>query len=279
MKQRTRTLLTVLLVAVFAGSSAMLLRQHIGNRQAEEAYSQAQQLASRQQEPTDPTQTIPAETEPQVTQPPEMIWVPAEVEEEDPHMTELAQLDLSALREVNEDVLGWIRIPGTKVDYPFLQGEDNEYYLKTTWDFKKWDSGSIFLECENSPDMTDFNTIVYGHNMNNGSMFASIRQYANQNYFEKHPYIYLLTDEGVWRYEIFSSYRASVESPAYGLSFRQRETRENFVAAALENSVIETGIVPELTDRILTLSTCSGAGYSTRWVVHGRLAMVEVEKT
>ena len=92
-----------------------------------------------------------------------------------------------------------------------------------------------------------------------------------------HPYIYLTTDAGVYRYEVFSSYKADVDGETYGLSFELVKTKARFLLHALENSVIDTGIMPDVTDRILTLSTCSGAGYTTRWVVHARLKMVEVE--
>lgn len=275
MKRRTRKYLTLLLAAVLLCSTGLLLRQYLSDQNAEAIYREAQLLAVSE---TVPAETTPPETVPETTALPEMRWVPAEVEEEDPHMTELAVLDLSALREVNPDVVGWIRIPGTKVDYPFLQGEDNTYYLKRTWNNTPLGAGSIFLECQNSRELTDFNTIVYGHNMNNGSMFNSIRQYAAQSYYEEHPYIYILSDAGVWRYEVFSSYRAPVDAFTYGLSFRQQETRETFLTSALESSVIETGVIPAVTDRIVTLSTCAGGGYSTRWVVHGRLAMVQVEE-
>ncbi len=274
MKPNIRKLLSLLLAVVLVFSMGMMLRQLLSDRDAEEAYQEAQLLVMVE---TVPAETVPPETEPPPTLPPEKVWVPAEVEEEDAHMAEMAEMDLSALREVNPDVVGWIRIPDSKVDYPFLQGEDNQHYLYRTWNNVSVGAGSIFLECRNSRDMTDFNTILYGHNMNNGSMFNSIRQYAAQSYYEEHPYIYVLTDAGVWRYEVFASYQAPVDSITYGLSFRQQETRENFLVSALEKSVIETGITPALTDRILTLSTCSGGSYSNRWVVHGRLEMVEIE--
>ena len=214
-------------------------------------------------------------TEPVITEPEEIRWVPAPVEEEDPHLDTLAETDLDALRQVNEDIIGWILIPDTVINYPLLQGEDNDYYLKHTWQGKKNVAGAIFMEYRNEPDYEDFNTILYGHNMNNGSMFASLRRYAGEKYWKKHPYVYLATDAGVYRYEVFSAYRADVGSTTYGLSFQQEETRKEFLIHALENSKINTGVIPEITDRILTLSTCSGAGYSTRWVVHARLKMVQ----
>ena len=273
MGRRLRKTAKILLALVFLVSTGLMLHRFLGDQQIENTYQHALEVAMEAPPPTQP----PAETVPE-TQPPvvETLWIPEPVEE-DAHMEELAQMDLASLRQVNEDVIGWIRIPDTKIDYPFLQGEDNEYYLKRTWQGHKNGAGSIFLECRNSADMTDFNTILYGHNMKSGAMFAGLRKYTGQSYWEKHPYVYLLTDQGVWRYEIFSAYKAPVDSYAYGLSFQQRETRENFIASALENSQIETGVEPAVTDRILTLSTCSGSGYSTRWVVHARLRMIEVE--
>ena len=272
MEPRMKKRLRMVLAAVFAVSTLLLAGRLLQGAGGEEAYEDA--LAIAMQNPK-PVSAEPKETEPLPTEPREIRWVPAPVEEEDPHLAELAAMDLDALRQINPDVIGWIRIPDTVIDYPLLQGEDNEYYLKHTWEEKKNAVGSIFLECRNSPDLTDYNTIIYGHNMNNGSMFASLRKYAGETYFTQHPYVYLVTDDGVLRYDVFSSYKADVDGVTYGLSFRQEETKAEFLIHALENSSFDAGIVPESQDRILTLSTCSGAGYSTRWVVHARLKMVQ----
>nr|MBQ8244190.1 class B sortase [Oscillospiraceae bacterium] len=268
MNRRLRCALTVVLAVVFLASTGLMLHRQLGDRQVETTYQEALTLAMAAPAPTE----APAETLPPVT---ETVWVPAPVEEPDPHMEELAALDLAALQQVNPDVLGWIRIPDTKIDYPFLQGKDNDYYLKHTWEGRNNAAGSIFLECMNSPDLTDFNSIFYGHNMNSGAMFANLRKYTRQSFWETHPYVYLMTAQGVWRCEIFSAYKAPVDSHTYGLSFQQEETKAHFLATALEESQIETGVEPATTDRILTLSTCSGAGYTTRWVVHARLKMME----
>lgn len=105
-------------------------------------------------------------------------------------------------------------------------------------------------------------------------MFASLRSYSQQSYWEAHPHIYLLVDSGVFRFDIFSAYRAELDSAAYGQSFHQRETREKLLQDAAEQSVIQTEITPGIRDRILPLSTCSGMGHETRWVVQARLKMV-----
>lgn len=271
MKKKIRKYLTVLLLAVFLVSTAMMIRQHFDNQKAADSYSEAQRLASLSQ-PISETEPAPQETQPAETG--ETIWVPAPVED-DSNMESLKDTNLAALREVNEDVVGWILIPGTDVNYPVMQGDDNDHYLEYTWDGKHYAVGSIFLECMNSPGLTDFNTIVYGHNMQNGSMFACLRKYAGQDYWTEHPYVYLASDAGVYRYEVFSAYEAKVGSGTYSLNIQKEETKQAYLDMALNNSEIDTGITPAVTDRVLTLSTCSGAGYSTRWVVHARLQMIE----
>ena len=277
MSRKMRKLLSFLLLAVFLASTTVLLRNFLGFGEGGSEYADAAALAHGEAPAAEaPRETVAAATPTEAPEEPVLVWVPV-LPEEDPEMEALAQTDLEALRQVNPDVVGWIRIPGTKIDYPLLQGEDNEYYLKHTWKGHRNVVGSVFLECKNSPSFTDWNTIVYAHNMNNGTMFAPLHRFKRQEFWQAHPYVYIVTDAGVLRYEIFSSYSAQVDSPAYGLSFRQMETRAEFLAMALEKSQIDAGIVPELTDRILTLSTCSGSGYETRRVVHARLPMVQVE--
>lgn len=277
MKNSVRKIATLLLTLVFLFSMGMYVKQHLEKSSAGSTYTEALALAtsrdSAEEAPPLPEETIPQETQPQV----QLAWIAAPVEEEDPYIQELEQMDLEALREVNPDVVGWIMIPDTKINYPLMQGTDNEYYLERTWDEQKMVTGSIFMECLNSPELTDFNTIIYGHNMRNDSMFGGLRKFGYQEYWEKHPYIYIRSDMGVYRYEIFSSYLAEIDSGTYGLAFSQKETRDRFLANALEETEIKTDIEPEYTDRILTLSTCSGMGYTTRWVVHARLKMMQIE--
>ncbi len=277
MQKTTKKALSALMLAVFLVSTALLIRNVFGYGGGSEDYSDAAELARpetpREEAPTRETVavTVPREA----PEEPVMVWVPAPLPEEDPKIEKLMETDLASLRQVNEDVLGWLHIPGTKIDYPLLQGEDNDYYLKRTWKGHRNPVGSIFLECRNSPDFTDWHTIIYGHNMSDGSMFGSLHRFKSENYWEKHPYVYVVLDAGVLRYEIFSTYSAKVGSSTYGLSFRQMETREEFLSMALEKSQIDTGIVPELTDQIITLSTCSG-NPEYRRVIHARMPMIQV---
>ncbi len=268
MKQSSRRILTVLLALVFLFSMAMFLKQQLANTSGDSSYADALALATSGGSAPEITPEAPTE--------PVLTWVAAPVEEEDPHIQILEDIDLEALRATNPDVVGWILIPDTKINYPLMQGSDNDYYLNHTWEGKKNGVGSIFLEHLNLPDLTDFNTILYGHNMNNGSMFAGIRQYRNQKHWDTHPYVYIRSDQGVYRYEVFSTYLADVDSSTYDLQFTTPEAREAFLNHVQEQSVIPSDIQPELTDRILTLSTCSGRGYTTRWVLHARLKMIQI---
>ncbi len=269
MNRNLKKYLRLLLLAVGLIGLAVVLRQMLLNSQGEQSYTEAAQLAFRPQAAVEIPQ--PQQTE---TLPPE-VWIPASIEEEDPHLETLKALDLEALRAVNPHVIGWILIPETKINYPLMQGEDNDYYLKHTWEGKRNAVGSIFLECQSSPDLTDFNTIVYGHNMNNGSMFAGLRKYSSEWYRQNHPYVYIASDLGVYRYEVFAFYQAPVDSLTYALSFPSDADRTAFLNHAAASAQQDSGIQPEITDRILTLSTCSGAGYTNRWVVQARLKMVK----
>ena len=282
MKSGIRKLLYIAMVAMFLFSTGKVITQWLAEDESNESYAKAEAIAhSSVSTKTEPTQTESPVTEATevATAPtePEILWIPAPLEETDPIIEKLVTIDLDALREVNPEVVGWIRVPNSKINYPIMQGEDNTYYLEHTWEGHENPGGSIFLESRNSPDFTDFNTIIYGHNMASGSMFGELYTFRYQWHYNHNKYVYILTDDGVFRYDIFSSYSAEVDSATYGLSFYQWETRENFIAHALESSDIDTGITPALTDRIITLSTCTGMGYESRRVVQAYLKMIPVD--
>jgi len=274
MKNILRKGLRLIFLTVFVISTVLLAGQLLDKRSGSEAYEEALTVALTQRPEVPPAVSIPASTQPEHTGP---VWIPEPVED-DPQIQEMEKIDLSALREINSDVIGWIRIPDTKVDYPVLQGQDNQFYLKHTWQKEENSVGSVFLESRNKPDFSDYNTIVYAHNMNDGSMFATLSKYTDRQYRNKHPYIYILTDAGVRRYEIFSMYQAHVDDPTYGLSFNQPETKAAFMQHALGKSRYDMDLIPEPEDRILTLSTCSSGGYYKRWVVQARLKMIQIQK-
>ena len=118
---------------------------------------------------------------------------------------------------------------------------------------------------------SDFNTIIYGHRMNNGSMFASLKNYKKQSYWAAHPCVYITDDSGSHKYEIFAAYEVSTAGTTYQIGFSGDQSKQAFIDYCLGQSVIDTGIVPTVYDQILTLSTCTGNGHATRWVVQAVL--------
>lgn len=189
----------------------------------------------------------------------------------DPNLDLLAEVDLDSLREVNGDVLGWIVIPDTGLSYPLLQCGDNQYYLDHTWQNERSSVGAIFMECMCSSDFSDFNTIIYGHRMKNGSMFGVLRNYKKTDYWREHPTVYVVTDSGVRVYDIYAALEAGTREIVYRLKIEEQEEKQEFIDFGLERSEIDTGIVPTTGDQILTLSTCTGRGHATRWIIQAVL--------
>lgn len=260
MNKKLYRAMTALLAAILVVCAAMIGRNALEGRAGEQAYEEAVQTAGLAQRPEPGREAaLPSAGE---------EAPPAEAET-DP-LERLAEADLEALRAVNPDVLGWIEIPGTAISYPLLQGEDNNEYLRHTWLGESNPMGSIFLESTNSRDMDDLHTIIYGHRMRSGTMFADLGKYQELDFWREHPSVYLALEDGVRRYDVYAAYEAGVKSLVYRLDLAGRE--EELIRFGLDSSVIDTGIVPKAGDRILTLSTCTGNGYSKRWVVQSVLA-------
>jgi len=198
-------------------------------------------------------------------------WKEMDVED-DENIVRLSSVDIAALKEINEDVLGWLEIPGTTISYPVMKGIDNDYYLKHTWDKIPSVAGAIFMERLNKEDFSDLHTVIYGHRMNDGSMFGTLKYYEGNEYLKEHPYVYIVDDKDVHRYEIFAVYEAEVGGKAYQIGFKDDHSRQGFIDHCIDMSYVETEIVPTLNDKVLTLSTCTAFGSSEkRFVVQAVL--------
>ena len=197
----------------------------------------------------------------------------AEKEEEDLRDPEVSPIDVDfdALLEQNEDVVGWIYCPDTVINYPMVKAEDNMFYLHRMVDKSYNPNGSLFLDCLNEPDFTSDNTIIYGHNMNDGSMFASIHNYKNQEYFDKHPVLYINTPDGNYRVELFAGYVTDADSDTYTMNFYNKEKHEQYFEKMVSQSTFKSPYVPEPKHKIVTLSTCSYEFYDARYVIQGIL--------
>lgn len=222
-------------------------------------------------EPSTANETFAA---PQTSVLPSPVSVPSLTpeEREKVYTDALAAIDIDALRAVNRDVVGWLVIPGTKVSYPMVRGADNDYYLSRNWKRDRNAAGAVFIDSRITDPLGGFNTIIYGHNMNDGQMFAALKNYKSAEFFAEHPKVYLSTDEGVAVYEIFSAREVTLElydgSP-YTTEFDGGAAKQALIDDAIKSSVIDCGVTPSVDDRIITLSTCvaEGKGYQTRWVI------------
>ena len=191
----------------------------------------------------------------------------------------LPSVDFDALRELNPDIVGWLVCEDTSVNYPIAQGENNSRYLNRLYDGSRGKAGTPFLDFENSPDFTDGNNIVYGHNLLDGSMFSELTRYREQAYYDAHPSMLLLTPQGAYRMEIFTAFTTGPDEAGSDASpWRQAWDTQDDFAAWLEQmkgrSVIGTGVTLSPEDQVLTLSTCINRGRD-RFLVMGRLVPAE----
>ena len=180
------------------------------------------------------------------------------------------QVDFDALAQVNSDIVGWLYIPGTVINYPVVQGADNEYYLKHLFDGKYNSSGCIYLDCGAEGDFSSMNSVLHGHHMKNGSMFAGICKYKEQSYFDEHPTAMLLTPDGNYMVEFFAGYVCDVAADAWDYDFDEAWLEER-----IRSSRFDADVIPTTEDKILTLSTCSYEWEDARFVLHGVLTKVE----
>lgn len=180
-------------------------------------------------------------------------------------------IDFAALKEINSDIVGWIYIEGTKINYPIVQGKDNQYYLKHLFSGEWNSSGCIFLDSRNASDFLDRHSIVYGHHMKNGAMFSGLMEYKKQEYYDSHPVALILTPDRNYEVELFAGYVAGVDAPAWETAFSSDSDFTEWLTAAKERSCFTSSITPAVTDKIITLSTCSYEFNNARFVLLGIL--------
>ncbi|MPW24268.1 class B sortase [Alkalibaculum sp. M08DMB] len=173
--------------------------------------------------------------------------------------------------ELNSDVVGWVKIQDTKIDYPVLQGKDNEYYLSRNITKETARAGSIFMDYRNEKDGEDRNTILYGHHMKDGSMFKALMGYKEKDFFIKHPGIEFDTLKKNWKWEIFSVYITDTKFDYIRTDFATEKEYEGFLKEIKERSLYDTGVKVMKEDKILTLSTCTYEFDNARFTVHAKL--------
>ncbi len=184
-------------------------------------------------------------------------------------------VDFDQLRKECPNIVGWIYCADTLINYPVVQGEDNSYYLKHAYDGTSSSNGAIFVNCYNSPGFTDTNTIIYGHNMKNNTMFAGLSEFADQAYYQAHPIIWLLTPEQDYKILLFSGYTTDNYSDAYTVFDEAGADYAAFLSSRVAQSDFKASVTPASTQRIVTLSTCTYSFKNARYVIHGVLEPIE----
>jgi sortase B len=183
-------------------------------------------------------------------------------------------VDFDALLQDCPDTVGWLYTMDGTVNLPVVQGTDNLYYLTHTADGREVSGGSLFLDYLNENDFSEDVSFIYGHNMKNGSMFEPLLNYRKQSYYDSYPVIYLLTPTQDYKLELFSGFVTTMESDVYTFNFDTEEAKEQYISEMTALSEFTPQSLPDVTDRIVCLSTCAYDFENARYVLLGRLAEV-----
>ena len=202
-----------------------------------------------------------------------------ETQTEDPLITDarsyFKDCDFETLLSVNDEIIGWIVIPGTNISYPICQHNDNQYYLEHTSQREPNLVGAIFADYRVKEPFGEFNTILYGHRLLNQTMFSALKTYVDKEVWEKHPYIYICTPDNIYVYEIYAAFRGDPDGLSYHVGIHTDKKKQSYIDYTRSCAEYDTGIVPDTEDSFLTLSTCTGTGHTQRMIVHSVLVATD----
>ncbi len=181
------------------------------------------------------------------------------------------KVDFDELKKINPDVIGWLYCKDTQINYPIVQTDNNEYYLHNMINGEYNFAGTLFADFRCEKNFAGLNTIVYGHNMKNGSMFGDLPKYKAQDYYDAHPTMWLLTPDKIYKVALLSGQVTASDSDAYDIISKSEDLTE-YLENAVSQSFFKTNSSIDDAEKILTLSTCSYEYENARFVVIGKLA-------
>ena len=257
MRRAIRTILIIFFSCVLLFSGWQLWKIFTEYQEGQDSYASLEQYVSFAEE--DPAVTTvpsddPTEDSTTVTELPDVSAWP--------------QVDFDELAKINPDIVGWIFIEGTDINYPVVQGRDNDYYLRRLFDGTYNSSGSIFMDYRCSADFSDPHSIIYGHHMKNKSMFGGLMDYKKQEFYDEHSVALLVTPTAYYKIQFFSGYVSDTWGDAWDLSFNEYEYL-SWLNDIQRKSCFETDYAPTTEDRIVTLSTCTYEFDTAKFVLHG----------
>jgi len=256
-KDKIRIIIIILLAIVFCYSAFSLISLWIDYKSSANLYEEARKDYANIQ----------------LLDPELNVNVPGNDSKEE--TTTTSEIDFAKLKAANKDVIGWLWIYDSTIDFPLLQATNNKKYLSHAYDGSYNRLGSIFMDYRNSSDLTDRNTIIYGHNTRSGAMFGALHKYEDKEYLETHNNFYIFTEDKTYTYEIFSLYITDSHSEAYKLNLKNDKAYSGFLKYISSKSIFDTGVDVNTDDHIVTLSTCTSSGIKTeRLVIHGKLVSV-----
>lgn len=260
-----KNIILIVCVIVFFISGGVLLHKYITEKNAQDKF---ESLSNKNTEIEEVTDTEEVE---------ETIFTRFGIE--DPEKN----LDWEYLWGENKDIYAWLYVPGTVIDYPVLQHEtDDTYYLLHNLDGSKGRPGCIYSEKLNKKDFTDYNTLLYGHNMRVGTMFADLHKFEEKSFFEEQRYFFIYTPDGIYVYEIFAAYKFNNSHILYNYDCFSEEGFSSYLNMVFEDYKEEghfrEGVEVTGSDKIITLSTCVRGNDNLRYLVQGVLIEYEAEE-
>lgn len=257
MKKVISTIICILLALLAAVSIFMIVRHYSEEKKAADSYSDMLDFVitdnTEETQPTEPSETgkTEADTEPSI-----------ESDEEE----QTISVDFEQLTAKYPDVVGWLYCEGTPINYPVMQSDDNDYYLRRLPDGSYNTAGSLFADYRCGEIGETNNYIIYGHNMKNGTMFSSLTKYKSQSYYDEHPVLYFITPGADYKIELIAGF---VSKPT-GEVYNTKQTFEQILEyCSLSTFVSDVKLDEE--DAYITLSTCSYEYENARYVVIGTL--------
>lgn len=169
-------------------------------------------------------------------------------------------VDLAALQKENKEAVAWIRFDEMDLSYPVMYSGDNEKYLHRDLDGKDSKAGSLFIDAKNNPDFSDRDTIIYGHNMKNLSMFGRLKKYKKDGFYEDNQYFTIYTTQKAYRYHIFSYFDIDETNDFFFTSYESEDAMASLISTMKKKSYTNTGVEVSKDDKVVTLSTCSAEG-------------------
>lgn len=277
MNNKVRNILAYILFGVAAVCAIVLIINAVRNHSAENEVDNMKDnyVVELTAEPIVETETPKVEATEAPTDTPEPTAEPFPGLEE--YDVPARTIDFAGLNETAPHAYAWLLIPGTDIDYPIVQHpEEPEYYLRRTPEGKDATAGSIFTELYNNTEWTDNNTIIYGHNMRNGSMFASLHNFEDPEFFEEYQYIYIYSPDNTVRvYQVFGAYEFGDLHLTLTYGMNTDEGYGEFLTGLDElvnpANLFREGMEITTEDTIITLSTCVRGKDYNRFLVSAKL--------